>query len=137
VKADRLLFDVLDDLFDMVVLPGGLPGSEHLKKSSIVEKFVRSHFEEGHFIGAICAAPMALGAFGILQNKKATCYPGFESHLKGAEIQNTAVCVDGKVITSQGPATSPVFAFELLKLLGEEKSADGLRDGMLYSRVLK
>ena len=120
----KTIDEVLSEDFDMVVLPGGLPGADHLRDNESLQRILKTHSENGHFIAAICAAPKALVAAGVVKNKNITCYPGAldEVDLSGIELTGNAVEIDGKVITSRGPGTAMDFALSLVELLeGKEK----------------
>lgn len=122
ITADVDASDITSFDFDMVVVPGGMPGTMHMDGSEIVDKALRTTFENGGFITAICAAPLVLGKRGYLKNKKAICYPGFESYLEGAVLSETRVCRDGNVITAAGAGVAMEFALALISALyGEEK----------------
>ena len=108
--------------YDMVVVPGGMPGTLHMDDSEIVDKALAAVHANGGFLAAICAAPLVLGKRGYLKNKKAICYPGFESYLEGATLSETRVCRDGNVITAVGAGVAMEFALALIDALyGEEK----------------
>lgn len=121
---DTILDSVLRDEFDMVVLPGGMPGAQHLKEDSRVQALLKRLAAEGKYMAAICAAPMALAEAGVLSGRKATGYPGVleKLGLPDVVLQNQAVVRDGKVITSRGPGTAMDFALELIETLaGRDK----------------
>ena len=122
IEADSLLSDEMSSQFDMIVLPGGLPGAEHLRDDARVIEMVSKHYKAGKHVAAICAAPIVLGKAGILEGKMATCYPSFEKQLIGANVSEERVVVDGKIITSRGPGTSLEFALTLVKELKGQKS---------------
>lgn len=115
---DVLLDDVLTQSFDMVVLPGGMPGSEHLKNDMRVQSLLKKTVAQGGYVAAICAAPMALHAAGLLHDKTATSFPGVLDLLPGSHhYSEEAVVVDGQIITSRGPGTAMDFALILVELL--------------------
>ena len=118
--------------FDMIILPGGMPGAINLDKDETVDKFITLAREKDKFICAICAAPFILGKRGILKGKRATCYPGFEDQLLGATLENAGVVRDGKIITGRAMGSALDFAFELAKALFGEKAAEKVRKGILY-----
>jgi 4-methyl-5(b-hydroxyethyl)-thiazole monophosphate biosynthesis len=120
---------------DLVVLPGGLPGSERLGDSQAVVNLLRRQHAAGRMIGAICAAPaFAPVAAGILDGKHATCYPSFERHFDDSTTAlPDRVVVDGNVITSRGPGTALEFALEMVAELVGDDAADELRSAMLVS----
>ncbi len=118
--------------FDMIILPGGLPGANNLDASEVVEKFINRAVDEGKFISAICAAPFILGKRGILNGKRATCYPGFENELIGATVVNEGCVRDGKIITAKAMGKSHDFALEIVEaLLGKEKR-DNISASIFY-----
>ena len=99
VKADKKLNE-LNELFDCVVLPGGMPGTKYLMESKEVNELIVEHFNQNRLVAAICAAPSVLGELQLLQGKKATCFPGFEDQLHGAEVLNQKTVTDGIIITA-------------------------------------
>lgn len=108
--------------FDMIVLPGGMKGMQNLDSSSTVGKYIASAMNGGKFVAAICAAPTILGRRGLLKGKRATCYPGMEGELYGAETGGKVVR-DGNIITAAGAGVSVDFALCLISALeGEEAS---------------
>ena len=110
---------------EAIILPGGQPGVDNVYACEKVLNLIREKYNDGKIIGAICAAPIILGRMGLLEGKKATCYPGCEDELKGAIISDEKVCVDGNIVTSRGVGTAIDFALELIRLLeGEEKAAE-------------
>jgi protein deglycase len=120
---DTTLDQVLDKDFDMIVLPGGLPGATNLQQDSRVLKLVKNMAARGKYIAAICAAPKVLSTAGLLQGKRATCFPGSlnQQEATGIEFRDEAVIVDGAIITSRGPGTAMDFSLQLIQLLqGEE-----------------
>jgi len=121
VQTEDLFDEVNFNEFDMIVLPGGMPGTTNLMEHPGVRKIVTAFAKEGKMVGAICAAPMVLEDLGLLQGKKATCYPSCEENLKSAVLTGAPVTVDGNIITSRGVGTAIDFALELIeKLVGSE-----------------
>lgn len=119
---DALLDDVILQQFDMVILPGGMPGSEHLRNDARVISILNKTAAAGKYVAAICAAPMALHAAGLLEGKAATSFPGVLDTLSGTHRYTTeAVVVDGQVVTSRGPGTAMDFALTLVELLRGRK----------------
>lgn len=109
---------------DMLVLPGGMPGTLHLKNHEGLRVVLQRHQGQGKYLAAICAAPSVLGFNGFLQGKAATCYPGFEEELTGAQVKADGVVRDGNIITSKGLGTAIDFALELISVLcGGEAAA--------------
>ncbi len=123
---------VLDDSLDMIILPGGMPGTLNLEKNKNVQRAIDFCAKNDRYIAAICAAPSILGHKGLLEGKKAVCYPGFEEQLQGAKVGTEPVCVDGKIITSRGAGTAMPFAFELVKLLTSEERSEKLKSSVIY-----
>ena len=132
VVADEHYKDFKAENFSAVVLPGGLPGADHLENSDYVKEAVLSANKEGKLICAICAAPKVLGKHGILEGKKAVCYPGFEDKLTGAVASEDGVMVDGNIITSRAAGKCFDFAFAIAKALGKEEAAEQVKKGILY-----
>ncbi len=121
-----------NEQFDMIILPGGLPGATNLDKSPVVDNFISRAIKEDKYIGAICAAPFILGKRGLLKNKHACCYPGFENELLGAIVSNDGCVCDGKIITARAMGKSHEFALEIIKCLSGKEQADKLSSSILY-----
>jgi protein deglycase len=124
VQPDASLGEVMDRDFDMIALPGGLPGAEHLRNDERIQVLLRRLSASGRFTAAICAAPMALGRAGLLDGRRITGFPGIVDRLDppGASYLTEPVVVDGKVVTSRGPGTAMDFALTLAELLaGRDK----------------
>lgn len=121
---------------DMLLLPGGLPGSTNLNECEAVRKAITAQFEAGKKIGAICAAPLVLGGLGILQGKRATCYPGVESQMTGAEYTHELFTIDGNIITGEGPAATLPYSFAILGMLGKSAEAEALKEGMMFNHLM-
>lgn len=115
VECDELdsRIGCLDDI-DAVILPGGMPGTINLENSKIVSQFIDYASENNILIAAICAAPSILGKRGLLKGKKATCFPGFEKYLDGAEYTGNSVEKDGNIITGKGMGVAVDFALEIV-----------------------
>ncbi len=138
VHADLALSDIQSSQVSAMVLPGGLPGSEHLAQDPDVQRLLREVHKQGDYTCAMCAAPMALAAADLHRGKHLTCYPGFESHLEGATATLTdRVVVDGKVVTSRGPGTALEFALTLVGLFKNAESEAALTAGLLVQRPEK
>ncbi|MGN0614127.1 MAG: DJ-1 family glyoxalase III [Porcipelethomonas sp.] len=123
---------VLDDSLDMIVLPGGMPGTLNLEKNPNVQRAIDFCAENDRYIAAICAAPSVLGHKGLLDGKKATCYTGFDTQLGNAGYTGEPVCTDGKIITSRGAGAAMEFSFELVRNLISESRAEKLKEAVLY-----
>ncbi|HIY36829.1 MAG TPA: DJ-1/PfpI family protein [Candidatus Paraprevotella stercorigallinarum] len=137
VEADEMFDEV--DFTDaaMLVLPGGLPGSYNLAEHKGLAKVIQTQYEQGRPLAAICAAPLVYGRMGLLKGKKATCYPGFEENLEGAEYTAALVEEDGQFITGKGPAAVFAFGYAIAaRLIGAEK-AQAVKNGMLYNELEK
>lgn len=122
VTADMNIdeFEINEDISG-VILPGGMPGVKNLYAEQRVLDTVNKAYQNDLFVCAICAAPMILGRLGIVSGRKATCFPGFEDELKGAEVTGEKVVVDGKVITAKGAGCALDFGFAITaQVVGEE-----------------
>lgn len=132
VKTDVTDADLSDGAdFDMVVLPGGMPGTKYLGASEKVRNFIIRAVNEDKFIAAICAAPTILGGMGLLQNKSATCYPGMESGLVDAIYTGGDVCRDGNIITGAGVGAAVEFALALTEALFGMDTAGKIRKSIV------
>lgn len=134
VEADILYEESDYEKCEMIVLPGGMPGSTNLEAHEGLAAHIKCFAKSGKKLAAICAAPMVFGTCGILGGKKATIYPGMEDCLKGAEATGEAVTVDGNIITGQGPALAMEFALTLVEVLKGKESADEVAADLLYVR---
>lgn len=121
-----------DEDFDMVILPGGLPGSTNLDACPLVDKFINRAVNEDKFLCAICAAPFILGKRGILNGKRACCYPSFEKELIGATVLEDGCVRDGKIITARAMGKSHDFALEIIEALCGKEVRDTLAKSVLY-----
>ena len=130
VKADCLPEEINPQDAQMIILPGGMPGTLNLENSPIVTACIRYCAENGLPIAAICAAPSILGHMGLLKGKKALCFPGFEQELEGAELAEGLVCRDGLLITGKGPGAALEFGFEIVRMLVDDETAQRLRMSM-------
>ena len=128
--------DVPDTLFrdskpDMIILPGGMPGTKHLDESRTVDTALRAASANGAYLAAICAAPMVLGKRGYLKGKEATCFPGFEEYLEGATLSKARVVTDGRTVTAAGMGVAMEFGLALVALLQGKDAAERLRSAVL------
>lgn len=114
----------LTDELEMVILPGGMPGTLNLEKSEYVQAAIDFCMEKNITVGAICAAPSILGHKGLLKGKKAVCYQGFEAQLTGADIGTEPVAVDGNIVTSRGAGTALQFALALVEKAVSKAESD-------------
>lgn len=131
ITADYSIDEVQDD-FDLIVTPGGLPGAEHLRDSAAVRSLLQKS-QNKKWIASICASPIALDRAGILAGKRYTCYPGFEKNITEGTYSNESVVVDDQLITGKGPAKALLFAFAILEHVMGEKVAQKVKDEMLYT----
>ena len=128
--ADAVISDCVGSIFDLIVLPGGMPGAEHLRDSKELTDMLKVQAESGRLYAAICASPaVVLKPHQLLENKKATCYPSLHSEL--GNPQQARVVVDGNCITSQGPATALEFALKLVELLFDKQKSREVANAML------
>lgn len=133
VLADALFEEVNFEEYEGIVLPGGMPGTTNLGGHSGVNQIIKSFAEQGKLVAAICAAPSVLGQAGILEGKKAACYPGFEDKLTRAEVTFEEVAEDGNVITSRGMGTAIPFGLRLTAYFTTEQKAKELAEAIIYS----
>ena len=118
---------------DMLILPGGMPGTTNLGSHAGVTGQIRKFYEEGKMIAAICAAPTVFGQMGLLEGREATCYPGLEEKLTGAKVVYTEVAVSDNVTTGRGPGKSIPFALSLVSQLLGQETADDLAKTLVYA----
>lgn len=119
--------------YDGIILPGGMPGALNLEADATVQQVIREFAAEGKLVAAICAAPGVLGKAGLLEGKKATCHPGFEDKLLGAECCEKEVVVDGNIITSRGMGTAVAFGLAILAYLKGHEAAEKVAAGLVCS----
>ena len=130
IESDLIDSELTNEDFDMIVLPGGMPGASNLDKSETVDRYIHMAIEKGKFIAAICAAPFVIGKRDVLSGKNAVCFPGYESELKGANVLDKPVVKDGKIITAKGPGVSLEFGFELVRCLKDLETSKNIRKSM-------
>jgi 4-methyl-5(b-hydroxyethyl)-thiazole monophosphate biosynthesis len=131
IAADKTAAECACEEYDMVVLPGGMPGTINLGADENVEKITKKAFADGKIVAAICAAPSVLGSLGMLEGKRATCYPGFEEKLTGAVIAEKKPVRDGNIITAPGAGAAMDFALLLVASLYGEEASENLRKAVL------
>ncbi len=136
VKADQLFEDTDFSDADMLLLPGGMPGSTNLNAHDGVKRVLLAHHDDGRRIGAICAAPMVLGGLGLLRGRRATCSPGFEVYLDGAEYTHELFTVDGTIITGEGPAATLPYAYRILEMLTDTDTTRTLQRKMQFLHLM-
>ena len=132
VQADRVFDGDLSE-YDMIVLPGGMPGSANLRDHDLLIAELQKCEQVGKKVAAICAAPIVLNRAGLLKDKEFTCYDGVQEQIAAGHYRKETVVVDGQITTSRGPATALAFAYNLVEQLGGD--ANGLREAMLYRDV--
>lgn len=130
VKADTEMSEFADNAPECVIFPGGMPGTTNLDASPVVHKAIDKALENDALICAICAAPMVLGKRGILNGKKATCFPGFEKYLEGASVGGRVVR-DGNVITAVGMGAALEFGLEIVAAFKGREAANKLAEAVL------
>lgn len=130
VKTDKLFDEVDFNNYDMIALPGGMPGAKNLNEHEGLKEQLKE-FAKDKLIAAICAAPMVLGGMGLLKGKRATCYPGFEPELIEANITNEPVTVDGNIITGKGPAFALQFSLQLIDTIAGKATRDNIANALL------
>ncbi|MFZ4454807.1 MAG: DJ-1 family glyoxalase III [Bacteroidales bacterium] len=131
ITADSLFEYASFEDVDMLILPGGMPGSENLNAFEPLKELLRQFDENQKPIAAICAAPFILGEMGLLQGKEAICYPGYESKLTGATISNKLVVISGNIFTSLGLISAVDFGVAIVKYLQGDEIADKVSAGLL------
>lgn len=134
VQADTLFADMDYEGQDMLVLPGGMPGTLHLGTHEGLKMLLEQFYSEKKYIAAICAAPSVFGKYGLLNGRKATSYPGFEKELVGAECVTEDVVVSDFVITSRGMGTAIPFALVLIEQLISREKAEEIGMAIIYNR---
>ena len=130
ITADRQFVDTDFADADLLILPGGMPGTLNLEKSSIVTTCAEYCAKNDIYLAAICAAPSVLGHLGLLNGKEAICFPGFEGELKGATISEKPVCVDGKIVTAKGMGVAVQFGLTLAGLMVGKDVEKKIHDGI-------
>jgi len=131
VIADELFENIDYNFIDMIVLPGGMPGSKNLNNHEELKSQILQFNEKGKPLGAICAAPLVLGQLGILRGKNATCYPGFESYLEGAKLTGSATELAGNIVTGKGAGVAIDFALKIVEMLKGKEQANDLAKRMI------
>lgn len=137
-RGTRIIPDIninaaMDEVYDLIVLPGGLPGANHLRDDQRVQALLKKHAKKGKYVAAICAAPQALASAGLLRNRKATAYPGTLEKISDdtITINAAAIEIDGNIVTSRGPGTAMDFALTLIELLEGKDRKDEVNKQLL------
>ena len=136
IVADAMFDDCDFSDADLLMLPGGMPGASNLNAHEGVKKALLAQDAAGRRISAICAAPLVLGGLGLLKGRRATCYPGFEQTLTGAEYTGELCTVSGHITTGEGPAAAFPYAYELLSQLTDKATAQQIAIGMRYAHLM-
>ena len=136
VFADTLIENEELEGSEMLILPGGMPGSVNLSKSTLLCEAIKRQYDRGGLLSAICAGPMVLGKMGLLKGKSVTCYPGFEDYLEGACYTGKLIEQDGNIITGKGPAAAFPLGLAIVERVGGRELADKVKEGMLYPELV-
>lgn len=134
VTADKVFEGDLTP-YEMIILPGGLPGADHLRDNDSLIKAIQEANEQGKYLTAICAAPKVLGKAGLLEDKRYTCYPGVEDEIGCGHPVKDLVVQDGRIITGRGAGVSLAFSYHLVEVLGGD--AKKLSSGMIYDPLFE
>ena len=132
VIADQVFAEVDFDNLDMIILPGGMPGTNHLKECEPLKEKIRMFDETHRHLAAICAAPTVFGEMGLLEGRNACCFPGLEDGLVGATALKEEVVVDGHFITSRGMGTAIPFGLEIIRCFQGREAAKGMAERIVY-----
>ena len=135
VICDLTADEVNLDEVSLAIFPGGMPGSLNLDASPFTDKIISAVIKNGGRLAAICAAPLVFGKRGLLENKEAICYPGFEKELKGAKISALSVVTDGNITTAKGMGVALAFSLELVKLILGDKKAKEISEAIMEDKV--
>lgn len=135
IVADMLLSEVDFGKADMLVLPGGMPGASNLDACRLLTEAISRHHDAGKPLAAICAAPLVFGHLGLLRGRRATCYPGFETELKGADYTASIIEQDGNIITAKGPGAAFELGYAIVDFFLGEGASRPLRHGMIYEEL--
>lgn len=135
VITDCLFKDVDYEKVDMLILPGGMPGTNNLKENEELKELLLKFAKQDKYIAAICAAPIILGEIGIVKGKKVTCYPGFEKYLKDSIIENKNIVKDSNIVTAKGLGVADDFALELVNILLGEQKAFEIKKAIIHKNL--
>lgn len=135
VKMDKVFSEVDFEALDMLVLPGGMPGTKNLEScQALMEKLDEFYASENKYVAAICAAPSIFGHRGYLKGRRATSFPDFESHLEGARVTHGPAEVDGNVVTGRGMGCAIPFGLAIVEVFLGKNAADALADKIVYTK---
>ena len=132
VEMDQIFEEVDFASLDMIVLPGGMPGTKNLEAHQGLMEQVDAFYRAGKYVAAICAAPSIFGHRGIVKGRKACCYPGFEADMEGAEVCCDSVCISDNVITSRGMGCAIDFALAIITVLCGSEVAEEKAKSIIY-----
>jgi len=132
--ADTTLEAIKTEVFDLLILPGGEPGTTHLEESALLKEVILNHVKHKKYIAAICAAPRILNGMGLLKEIKATSFPGTKDKMTNCTYSENRVEQDGLFITSRGPGTALEFSFALVDLFRPKAISDALKQKMVVSK---
>jgi 4-methyl-5(b-hydroxyethyl)-thiazole monophosphate biosynthesis len=135
IIPDTVIDTITSDDFDMLVLPGGMPGASNLNADERVGELIRDFNSKGKMTGAICAAPYVLANAGILDGKRVTSYPSFKDRLGSAIYEEKTVVEDGNILTSRGPGTALCFALAIVEKFAGKEKAQQIKEAMLLQQV--
>ena len=135
ILADEIFENIDFSDAELLYLPGGMPGAANLNGHPELRSLIMKQYESGKPLAAICAAPMVYGNLGLLEGKHATCYPGFEETLTGADTTGDLVVVDGQFFLGKGPAAVLELSYTIVEHLCGKQVADQIRNGMLYNEL--
>ena len=131
VNMDTTVEEINYEAFDMIVLPGGVPGVNHLMACESLMEALKQFKAQNKWIAAICAAPSILGQLGLLKGEEAICYPGYEEKLIGCKVSTKQVVVSGKIVTAKGAGVALDFGYKLLEIIQGEGLSNKIRTGMI------
>ena len=132
VNTDILIEDIKEEA-DMLLLPGGMPGTNYLREHEVLADLLKKQYEAGKWVAAICAAPSVFGGLGFLKDKEATSYPGCLDGIPVGAYKEDPVVVDGNVVTSRGVGTAIAFALKLIEVLISKEKAEEIAASIIYS----
>ena len=132
IQADKCIHEINIDEAEILFLPGGIPGTPNLAACQPLMEAVKRFDEKGKYLAAVCAAPTIYGEMGLLEGKKATCYPGFEGKLQGAECVTDKVVTDGNITTAKGMGAAVELGLELIRILQGEDAAESMKEKIIF-----
>ncbi len=134
ITCDDFLINRLNELPDIIITPGGMPGSTNLRDNHEVQDILRRQKENGKYIASICASPIALDKCGVLKNTDYTCYPGFEKVIKNGNFTDKPVVFDNNIITARGPGVAFEFAYKIVHVLLGDSASDKIKEEMIFKK---